>query len=97
MRMGRGQAGAALVLCLALAGCASGESLDGVFGAQDTGVATGNTGGVNNTPGRLAVGSGPNAVAYECPQLTVRTGAAAARTLAEPVRYLKSEPTAMVA
>lgn len=77
MRMGRGQAGAALVLCLALAGCASGESLDGVFGAQDTGVATGNTGGVNNTPGRLAVGSGPNAVEYECPQLTVRTGAAA--------------------
>ncbi len=75
-RMGRGQAGAALVLCLALAGCASGEGLDGVFGAQDTGVATGNTGGVTNTAGRLTVGTGANAVEYECPQLTVRTGAA---------------------
>ncbi|MFG1295471.1 hypothetical protein [Xanthobacter variabilis] len=65
-----------LALALALAGCASGENLDGSFGAQDTGVATGNAAGVNSaaTPA-LTVGTGANAVTYACPSVTVRTGA----------------------
>lgn len=66
-------------LALALAGCASGEGLDGAFGAQDTGVAgagSGSSAGVASTPGVLTVGSGPNAVEYECPKVTIRTGAA---------------------
>lgn len=63
-------------LALALAGCASGEGLDGAFGAQDVGVASsGTSAGVSSTPGVLTVGSGPNAVEYECPKVTVRTGA----------------------
>lgn len=76
-RLGRapGRAGGALALCLVLAGCGAGESLDGVFGAQDTGVAP-SSAGVNNTSGRLVVGTGSSAVEYECPSLTVRTGAA---------------------
>ncbi|MFG1477915.1 hypothetical protein V5F53_04525 [Xanthobacter sp. V4C-4] len=65
-----------LALALALAGCASGEGLDGAFGAQDTGVATGNAAGVSSaaTPA-LTVGTGANAVTYSCPTVTVRTGA----------------------
>lgn len=65
-----------LALALALAGCASGENLDGAFGGQDTGVATGNAAGVNSaaTPA-LTVGTGANAVTYACPSVTVRTGA----------------------
>lgn len=69
---------AALVaVALALAGCAAGEGLDGAFGAQDTGVASGSAAGVSSsTTGSLVVGSGPNAVEYECPKVTVRSGAA---------------------
>ncbi|MBB6309226.1 hypothetical protein [Xanthobacter tagetidis] len=61
-------------LALALAGCGAGEGLDGAFGAQDVGVA-GASAGVSSTPGSLTVGSGPNAIEYECPKVTVRTGA----------------------
>lgn len=65
-----------LALALALAGCASGENLDGAFGAQDTGVATGNAAGVNSAATTaLTVGTGGNAVTYSCPSVTVRTGA----------------------
>ncbi|MEP9350230.1 hypothetical protein [Xanthobacter sp. KR7-225] len=70
-----GAAPAVLALALALAGCGGGEGLDGAFGAQDVGVA-GTSAGVSSTPGTLTVGSGPNAVAYECPKVIVRTGAA---------------------
>ncbi|MFG1362418.1 hypothetical protein [Xanthobacter versatilis] len=67
------------LLAMALAGCAGGEGLDGAFGAQDTGVArTGGTsaGVVNSaTTGALVVGTGPDAVTYDCPPVTVRTGA----------------------
>lgn len=66
-----------LALALALAGCASGENLDGAFGAQDTGIGKGQAAGVSNssTPS-LTVGTGGNAVTYECPDVTVRNGAA---------------------
>lgn len=58
-------------------GCGAGENLDGAFGAQDVGVATGSAAGVNSSAtGSLVVGSGPTAVEYECPRVTVRTGAA---------------------
>lgn len=59
---------------LALAGCAGGEALDG---ATD-GTTAGSVGGVTNTqPGAtMTVGSGPNAQTFECPAITVRTGAA---------------------
>lgn len=65
-----------LALALAMAGCAGGENLDGAFGAQDTGVATGRAAGVTSaaTPA-LTVGSGPDAVTYACPSVTVRNGA----------------------
>lgn len=65
-----------LAVALALAGCAAGENLDGAFGAQDTGVATGRAAGVTSaaTPA-LTVGSGPDAVTYACPSVTVRNGA----------------------
>ncbi|MDI4666457.1 hypothetical protein K9U40_19310 [Xanthobacter autotrophicus] len=69
-----------MLSALALAGCAGGEGLDGAFGAQDTGVAasgSSSAGVVNSaTTGALVVGSGPTAVTYDCPTLTVRTGAA---------------------
>lgn len=67
---------AGMALALAMAGCAAGENLDGSFGAQDTGVATGNAAGISNaaTPA-LTVGTGANAVTYSCPSVTVRTGA----------------------
>ncbi|MDQ0505497.1 hypothetical protein [Xanthobacter agilis] len=70
----RGLVGVALAL--ALAGCAAGENLDGSFGAQDTGVATGRAAGVTSaaTPA-LTVGSGPDAITYACPSVTVRNGA----------------------
>ncbi len=59
------------------AGCGAGENLDGAFGAQDVGVATGSAAGVHSaSSGSLVVGSGPTAVEYECPRVTVRTGAA---------------------
>lgn len=76
------------LMAAALAGCASGEGLDGAFGAQDTGVAGGSrlstpvaggtsAGVVNSTTtGALIVGSGPDQLSYDCPTLTVRTGAA---------------------
>jgi len=64
-----------MALALALAGCASGENLDGAFHAQDTGVA-GQTAGVSNTSVQgLTVGSGGSAITYECPTVIVRTGA----------------------
>ncbi len=67
---------AGMALALALAGCAAGENLDGAFGAQDTGVATGRAAGVSSaaTPS-LTVGTGADAVTYSCPTVTVRTGA----------------------
>lgn len=87
VRRGKGPASAAVVLCLALAGCGAGESLDGVFGAQDAGVA-GTSAGVSNTTGNLMVGTGPNRVEYQCPPVTVRTGAAAWQvTEKEGLRY----------
>ncbi|MFG1351701.1 hypothetical protein [Xanthobacter autotrophicus] len=68
-----------VLLVGALAGCAGGEGLDGAFGAQDTGVArAGSTsaGVVNSaTTGALVVGTGPDAQTYDCPPVTVRTGA----------------------
>lgn len=70
-------AAALVAVALALAGCAAGEGLDGAFGAQDTGVATGSAAGVSSSAtGSLVVGSGPTAVEYECPKVTVRSGAA---------------------
>lgn len=75
------------LLAAALAGCAGGEGLDGSFGAQDTGVAGGtaiatptagstSAGVVNSaTAGALVVGTGPDQQTYDCPMLTVRTGA----------------------
>lgn len=65
-----------LAVALAMAGCAGGENLDGSFGAQDTGVATGRAAGVSSaaTPS-LTVGSGPDAITYSCPSVTVRNGA----------------------
>ncbi|MFG1429883.1 hypothetical protein V5F44_02315 [Xanthobacter sp. V2C-8] len=65
-----------LAVALALAGCAGGEGLDGAFGGQDVGVATGNAAGVSSaaTPA-LTVGTGPNAVTYNCPPVAIRTGA----------------------
>lgn len=58
---------------LALAGCAS----DGEIGPAGGGNTAGSVGGVNNTaPGAtMTVGSGPNAQTYDCPGVTVRTGA----------------------
>lgn len=76
------------LLAAALAGCAAGEGLDGSFGAQDTGVAGGtaisnpavgstSAGIVNSaSAGALVVGTGPDQETYDCPMLTVRTGAA---------------------
>lgn len=70
------------LMAAALAGCGAGEGLDGAFGAQDVGVATpvagGTSAGVVNstTTGALIVGAGPDQVSYDCPPLTVRTGAA---------------------
>ena len=67
------------LLAMALAGCAGGEGLDGAFGAQDTGVArtgTSSAGVVNSaTTDALVVGTGPEALTYDCPPVTVRTGA----------------------
>ena len=73
------------LMAAVLAGCAGGEGLDGSFGAQDTGVAGGTTiatpgatsaGVVNSaTSGSLVVGAGPDQLSYDCPMLTVRTGA----------------------
>ena len=74
-------AGFAAVLALGLAGCGGGEGLDGAFGAQDTGVATptvsGSSAGIINSAntGALTVGTGPDALNYDCPVLTVRSGA----------------------
>ncbi|MFS8036469.1 hypothetical protein ACI7BZ_05790 [Xanthobacter sp. AM11] len=68
-----------MALALALAGCGAGEGLDGSFGAQDVGVAAGGTsaGVVNSvTTGALTVGTGNSAQTYDCPVVTVRTGAA---------------------
>lgn len=58
---------------LALAGCAGGEALDGAT----EGTTAGSVGGVTNTqPGAtMTVGSGPDAQTFECPSITVRTGA----------------------
>ncbi len=55
-------------LGLALAAC----STDNILGPQTGGSA----GGVQSTPGKLVVGSGPDALEYDCPSVTVRTGAA---------------------
>ncbi len=73
------------LMAAVLAGCAGGEGLDGSFGAQDTGVAGGtaiatpgatSAGVVNSaTSGSLVVGAGPDQLSYDCPMLTVRTGA----------------------
>lgn len=73
------------LMAAVLAGCAGGEGLDGSFGAQDTDVAGGtaiatpggtSAGVVNSaTSGSLVVGAGPDQVSYDCPMLTVRTGA----------------------
>lgn len=74
-------------LALLAAGCAGGEGLDGAFGAQDTGVAarpgTASAGVVNSgTTGVLTVGSGPDMLTYDCPPVTVRTGASAWQVMA---------------
>lgn len=68
-----------LLGALALAGCGGGGDLDGAFGAQDTTVAGAarSAAGVQTADGRLTVGTGPNAVEYECPPVTVRSGASA--------------------
>lgn len=75
------------LMAAVLAGCAGGEGLDGSFGAQDTGVAGGTaiatpvaggtSAGVVNSAnsGSLVVGAGPDQLSYDCPMLTVRTGA----------------------
>ncbi len=65
--------GALLCGAMALAGCAGGDALDG---AQGGGIA-GAVGGVQNTQPATAmtVGTGPNAQTFECPTVTVRTGA----------------------
>lgn len=74
-------------LALLAAGCAGGEGLDGAFGAQDTGVAarpgTVTAGVVNSgTTGVLTVGSGADMLTYDCPPVTVRTGASAWQVMA---------------
>lgn len=70
-----------LLVALALSGCGAGEGLDGSFGSADVGVATpagGTSAGVVNsvTTGALTVGSGADLQTYDCPVVTVRTGAA---------------------
>ncbi|MFG1346077.1 hypothetical protein V5F59_14375 [Xanthobacter autotrophicus DSM 431] len=85
-------------LALGLAGCASGENLDGAFGAQDTGVAsrpgTTSAGVVNSaTTGALTVGAGPEAVTYDCPPVTVRTGAGSWQVTDKPGGTLRYQGT----
>lgn len=67
-------AGVLFAGALALAGCAGGEALDGAT----EGTTSGSVGGVTNAlPGAtMTVGSGANAQTFECPTVTVRTGAA---------------------
>lgn len=66
--------GALLTGTLALAGCAGGDALDGV----SDGSLSGAVGGVQNTQpaAAMTVGTGPDALTYDCPSVTVRTGAA---------------------
>jgi len=85
-------------LALAVAGCGAGEGLDGAFGAQDTGVAsrpgTSSAGVVNSgTTGVLTVGTGPDTQVYDCPPVTVRTGASTWQVTDKPggaLRYQAS-------
>lgn len=97
------------LLALTLAGCGAGEGLDGAFGAQDMGVAggsrlgtpsnpvvtTGTTAGVTNSAptGSLTVGSGPDMQVYDCPPVTVRTGAATWQVTDKPSGALKLQGT----
>lgn len=89
---------ASATLALALAGCAGGEGLDGAFGAQDTGVAarpgTSSAGVVNSAAaGALTVGSGPDALTYDCPPITVRTGAGTWQVTDKPGGALRYQGT----
>lgn len=96
------------LVALALAGCAAGEGLDGSFGSQDMGVAGGsalNTGGAtgasptsagvvnSGNSGVLTVGSGANLETYDCPMLTVRTGAASWQVTDKPSGALRYQGT----
>lgn len=97
------------LLALALAGCGAGEGLDGAFGSQDVGVAGGtplNTGGgatgassssagvINSgNTGVLTVGSGADVQTYDCPLLTVRTGAASWQVTDKPSGALRYQGT----
>lgn len=59
-------------LAVVLAGCAGSDGLDGAVSGS------GSAAGVNSTAaGALVVGSGPNAVEYECPPVVIRSGASA--------------------
>lgn len=59
-------------LAVAAAGCAGSDGLDGAVSGG-----SGSAAGVNSAAsGALVVGSGPNAVEYECPTVVVRSGAA---------------------
>jgi len=57
-------------LAVAAAGCAGGDGLDSALSGSAAGV-------TNTASGALVVGSGPNAVEYECPTVVVRSGASA--------------------
>ncbi|MFG1299340.1 hypothetical protein V5F49_06040 [Xanthobacter sp. V3C-3] len=92
------------LLALTLAGCGAGEGLDGAFGSQDVGVAGGtrvasgasatSAGVVNSgTTGALTVGSGANTETYDCPLLTVRTGAATWQVTDKPSGALRYQGT----
>lgn len=97
------------LMALMLAGCGAGEGLDGAFGSQDVGVAGGtrlNTSGAatgasptsagiinSGNTGVLQVGTGSDALTYDCPLLTVRTGAATWQVTDKPSGALRYQGT----